>query len=510
MEVTIITIIIIFILFLVSYLLVTVYLCGRKFSDLPPTVFPTLPIIGHLYLVKPLVYRNFAKISEKHGPIVYLRLGSRHGLLVSSPSISKECFTKNDITFANRPQLLFGKIIGNNNTSLAWASYGENWRNLHRLASLEILSSHRLKEFHGIRVDECRLMIRKLLSTSSVNLKTVLYDLTLNVMMRMISGKRYFGVENLDMMEERKRFREIFDEAFFLAGAPHIGDYLPIMSWFGVKGLEKRIVALHEKLSVFLQGLIEQLRISKVENERKTVIEVLLSLQKSDPKYYTDQMIRSFVVVLLAAGTDTTAGTMEWAMSLLLNHPQILKKAQNEIDSVIGNARFIDETDLASLPYLHCIVNETLRLYPAGPLLFPRESSEDCVIGGYTIPKGTMLMVNQWAIHHDPNIWTEPERFSPDRFLGLQGSRDGFHFMPFGSGRRRCPGEGLSFRVLGMTLGSLIQCFDWERAGQEMVDMTESPGLTLAKKLPLVAKCSPRLQMKDLLSQLGVGVPFCH
>ncbi|KAJ0939012.1 putative cytochrome P450 [Helianthus annuus] len=232
------------------------------------------------------------------------------------------------------------------------------------------------------------------------------------------------------------------------------------------------------------------------------MIELLLSLQETEPEYYTDAMIRSFVLVLLAAGSDTSAGTMEWVMSLLLNHPQVLKKAQNEIDSVIGKNRLVDESDIPNLPYLRCIINETLRLYPAGPLLVPHEASSDCVVGGYNVPRGTMLIVNQWAIHHDPKVWDEPETFKPERFEGLEGTRDGFKLLPFGSGRRSCPGEGLAVRMLGMTLGSIIQCFDWERTSEELVDMTEGPGLTMPKAIPLVAKCKPRVEMTNLPSDL--------
>ncbi|KAM0007368.1 putative cytochrome P450 [Helianthus debilis subsp. tardiflorus] len=213
-------------------------------------------------------------------------------------------------------------------------------------------------------------------------------------------------------------------------------------------------------------------------------------------------MIRSFVLILLSAGTETSLGTMEWALSLLLNNPDVLKKAQNEIDIHVGNNRLIKESDISDLPYLHCILNETLRLYPAAPLLTPRSSSKDCVVGGYHIPRGTMLLVNQWAIHHDPNLWTGPERFNPERFEGLEGWRDGFKLTPFGSGRRNCPGEGLALRVVGLTLGLLIQCFDWERMSEDMVDMTEAPGLTMPKLKPLIAKCKPRVLMQNLLFQL--------
>ncbi|KAL0352100.1 UNVERIFIED_CONTAM: cytochrome [Sesamum calycinum] len=234
----------------------------------------------------------------------------------------------------------------------------------------------------------------------------------------------------------------------------------------------------------------------------QTLIDVLLSFQETDPECYTDEVIRGLMQVLLIAGTDTSAGTMEWALSLLLNHPQVLKKAQLEIDNHIGHDRLIDEADIAELPYLRCIVNETLRLYPAGPLLVPHESSAQCVVGGYRVPAGTMLLVNAWAIHNDPKNWEDAREFKPERFEGLEGNRDGFRLMPFGSGRRGCPGEALAVRMVGFGLGSMIQCFDWERVGKELVDMTEGVGLSMPKAEPLMAYCRARPVAAKLLSQI--------
>ncbi|XP_022015533.1 cytochrome P450 81Q32 [Helianthus annuus] len=488
-------------LLVASYLFT--YHIRRKSSNHPPTIFPTLPIIGHLYLLKPPLYRTLAKISAKFGPILHLQFGSRGVLVINSPSLAEQCFTKNDITFANRPRMLFGKIAGNDWKSLVWSPYGDNWRNLRRIASVELLSIHRLNEFHDIRVDEGKLLVRKLMSSSSpVNVKFVFYELTLNVMMRMISGKRYFGGDISEMVDEGRRFREILDETFRLASATNVVDYLPFLSWFGMTGLEKKLAEFRVKRDAFFQELIEQLRKPKSENmkTKKTMIEVLLSLQEAEPEYYNDEMIRSFVLVFLSAGTDTTAGTMEWAMALLLNHPNVITKAQNEIDTNIGKHRLVDESDIVNLPYLRCIINETLRMYPAGPLLVPRESSKDCVIGGYNIPGRTMLLVNQWAIHRDPKFWTDPKSFNPERFKGLEAMRDGFKYMPFGSGRRSCPGEGLAVRMMALTIGLLIQCFDWERISEKKVDMTEGYGITLPKAEPLLAKCKPRLEMRNLLA----------
>lgn len=208
------------------------------------------------------------------------------------------------------------------------------------------------------------------------------------------------------------------------------------------------------------------------------------------------------IQAMLAAGTDTSSGTMEWALSLLLNHPESLAKSQTEIDNQIGQSRLIEESDLTNLPYLRGIINETLRMYPSAPLLAPHESSENCTVGGFHVPRGTMLLVNAWAIQNDPKLWLQPEQFKPERFLNVQEERDGFIWLPFGTGRRGCPGEGLANRIVGLALGSLIQCFEWERRSEEMVDMTEGAGLTMPKARPLIAKCRPRPTMLALLSQL--------
>nr|GEU99434.1 cytochrome P450 81E8-like [Tanacetum cinerariifolium] len=163
------------------------------------------------------------------------------------------------------------------------------------------------------------------------------------------------------------------------------------------------------------------------------------TVNRADLDYYTAEMIRDFVQVLLLAASETSSGTMEWALSLMLNNPQILEKAQNEIDIRMGKGRLIKESDISDLPYLQSIINRTLRLYPGAPLLVPHESSEDCVVGCYHIPRSTIILVNQWAIHHDPKLWNDLESFNSKRFESLQGTKDGFKLMPFGSGRRSCP-----------------------------------------------------------------------
>lgn len=193
---------------------------------------------------------------------------------------------------------------------------------------------------------------------------------------------------------------------------------------------------------------------------------------------------------MILAGTDTSAGTLEWAMSNLLNHPEVLQKAKTEIVNQIGVDRLIEEQDIVKLPYLQNIVSETLRLYPVAPMLLPHLASEDCVLDGYDVPRGTILLVNVWAIHRDSKLWEESEKFKPERF---EKEGEDKKLMPFGIGRRACPGSGLAQRLVTLALGSLVQCFEWERVGEEYVNMRESEkGTTMRKATSLQAMCRAR------------------
>ncbi|KAL5707131.1 hypothetical protein ACHQM5_025218 [Ranunculus cassubicifolius] len=487
-------------LVLLSFFFLTKTLVQKKNKNLPPSP-PSLPIIGHLHLFKKPLYRTLAQIANKLSPILYLRFGSRPVLVISSPTLVEECFTKNnDIVFANRPHLLFGKIIGNEYTTMIWAPYGPNWRNLRRISAIEILSSHRIQTFSELRLAEIKSMIKLISSQGSkyqtVEMKSLFFDLTLNIMMMMIDGKRYYG-EDVKELETGKEFQEIIKESFSISGASFIGDFFPVMKWSGGKRFEKKVLSLKARKDAYLQNLMDEKRKSRGgsednEGKKSSLIDVLLNLQQKEPDYYTDEMIRGIIWILFGGAIDTSSGTIEWAMSLLLNNPDVIEKAQEEIDTNVEEGRLVNESDLHKLPYLHSIINETLRMYPAGPLLVPHESSHDCVIGGYNVPKHTMLLVNLWSIQRDPNLWDEPAKFNPERFNGLKGTRDGFKFMPFGSGRRGCPGEGFAMHVVGLTLGALLHCLDWKRMGEEMVDLSEGLGLTLHKARPLVAQCRPR------------------
>ncbi|CAL9187622.1 unnamed protein product [Musa hybrid cultivar] len=506
-----------FTLFLVLILLLYLLFSAKKNNtkkNLPPSP-PSLPFIGHLHLRRKPLHRCLARLTALHGPVLLLRFGARPVLVVASPATADECFTTHDITFANRPSLPSRKyLLYKNNTTLGSASYGPYWRNLRRIATVEVLSSHRLQSSSDARAKEVRAMARELLRAcnaaadefAKVELKSRLFQLAMNVLMRTIAGKRYYGEEGV-VSEESKRFMVTVEEIFALSGASNLGDFIPLLRWVDYGGVRRKLMRLHRVRDEFLQPLIDELRTKGGEEsqtteakEEKTTISDLLSLQKTDPENYSDQIIKSLISSLLSAGTDTTAITIEWAMSLLLNHPNAMDKTRAEIDARLGNGRLLEESDLPNLPYLHCVVAETLRMYPAGPLLVPHESSDECVVGGFHVPRGTILLVNAYAMHRDPKTWDEPARFMPERFEGGKG--EGKWLAPFGMGRRKCPGEGLAARMMGLALGTLIQCFEWGRVGDKEVDMAEGSGLSLPKSVALEATCHQRPSLAHLLSEL--------
>lgn len=280
----------------------------HKLRNLPPTPLLSLPLLGHLHLLKKPLYRSLAQISHRYGPVVLLQFGSRRVLVVSSPSAAEDCLSRNDVIFANRPHLLAGKHIGNNYTSLAWSSYGDHWRNLRKVSSIEVLSAHRLQLLHGIRAEEVRSAVRALDRAAEgrnlVDMKTVFFELTMNVMMRMIAGKRYYG-ENVEEVEEARRFREIVTETLRLITS-HIGDFVPLLRWLGAGGVEKGMVELQRKRNVFMQELVEERKRrfksydgGEEEGKMKTMIEMLLALQEKEPEYYTDTTIRSLMLVYI-------------------------------------------------------------------------------------------------------------------------------------------------------------------------------------------------------------------
>lgn len=282
-------------IFLIFSIFFILKLQNARKKNLPPSP-PSLPIIGHLHLLESPIHQTFKSLSCKYGPIMYLRSGIYQVIIVSSASIAEQCFTKNDIIFANRPKSLASKHLGYNHTTIGFSPYGDHWRNLRRISNIQIFSTFSLNNSSPIRTEEVQFVAKKLILeykggiTQKVKLKILFEKLVYDVLMKMVAGKRWAEPSTDDM----------FGPTMIM----NICDYIPVLKWVGFQGLEKNLVELKKRRDKFLQGLIDECRKSRADDlslaaHRKTIIHTLLSLQRDQPECYTDDIIKGVIMVNL-------------------------------------------------------------------------------------------------------------------------------------------------------------------------------------------------------------------
>ncbi|KAK3231292.1 hypothetical protein Dsin_003173 [Dipteronia sinensis] len=501
---------------LVSILLIIIYkLNSRRIQhkNLPPSP-PSVPIIGHFHLlIKTPIHQALTNFSNEYGPIFLLRLGSRPTLVLSSRTAIEQCFPKNDIIFSNRPLLPSRKKLEYNHTITA--PYGDHWRMWRRFSVIEIFSERRLQMSSEIRNEETRFMVKHLYKNSfkgvtKVDVKTLFHLLAFNMAMKMVAGKRYFEYEELlEDSETTKGKLDDLVEMFSPLLTVSLGDYFPFLRWLTYYGEERRLLKIHKRKNEFMQALIDNAHDQNTSSSTsvngqktsQTIIDVMLKLRETEPEIYTDDLIKGTIQLMLIAGTHSTVTTMEWVVSRLLSHPDVFQNARDEIDNQVRSSRLINDTDLAKLPYLNCIISETARLSPGG-ILEMRESSEDCTVGEYHIPRGTQLLVDGRHVHRDPGLWTEPDRFKPERFLESEEEKGMFKSITFGIGRRKCPGVGLAMRIMALSIGSLIQCFDLEEARYESQGPLKTNMNKPEKIRSLEIVFRPREALNEVIAQL--------
>ncbi|XP_059637804.1 cytochrome P450 CYP82D47-like [Cornus florida] len=481
---------------------------------LAPQATGALPLIGHLHLLgrSQLPHITFGSMADKYGPIFTIKLGVNRALVVSDWEMAKECLNTNDKIFASRPRALGVELMAYNYAMFALSPYGHYWRQARKMAMFELLSKPRLDMLRHVRVSEIRTSIREVYdlwvkkeSSSNVvklDMKQWFEDLTLNVMVRMLVGKRYSRDE-----EEGARVWEAITKFHELLAVFVLSDAFPFLTCLDLGGYEKAMKKTAKEIDDIIEGWLQEHKRKRdsgmVMSDQKDFMDVMLSLLDNSkaedfPDFDADTMNKSTCLAMLSGGIETTNVTLTWALSLLLNNRHVLRLVQEELDVHVGTERLVDETDLKNLIYLQAVLKETLRLYPPGPLAIPHLSMEDCVVGGYNIPKSTRLLVNLWKIHRDPHVWSDPNEFRPERFLTSHKDVDvkGQHFelIPFGSGRRMCPGISLGLQILQMTLANLIHGFELGTPLDEPVDMTETFVLINHKANPLeVLLITPRL-----------------
>ncbi|KAF2292568.1 hypothetical protein GH714_025632 [Hevea brasiliensis] len=485
---------------------------GKKFQENEGQVSPGstsgLPIIGHLHQLggKKSLARTLGEMADKYGSIFALRLGVHRTVIITDHKAMKDCFTTNDKLFASRPHSSQAKYVGYDYASFGFAPYGTYWRNMRKLATIELLSNHRTKILNYVQISEVNHLVKDLYlhcksnKNAKINMSERIEHLILNMITRMVAGKRYFDGNKEARDEKGRPIGEIVREFMFVTGALVPGDLIPLLGWLDIKGIVKTMKRVTSEVDVIIDSWIEEHKMKKTDNDsKKDFIDVMLSVVEDDASMglKRETIIKATTTAIILAGSDTTAITTIWALSSLVNNRRALKRAQEEIDQKVGRDRCVQVSDVEKLEYLTAIIKETLRLYPPGPLGVPREAAEDCFISGYFIPKGTRLFTHLWKLHRDPNVWSDPEEFIPERFLTINANLDvtgqNFEYLPFSAGRRSCPGLNLAMQVLHLSLARLIQAFDLKTPSNEPVDMTEAQGIVMPRETPLEIVAVPRL-----------------
>ncbi|XP_065868847.1 cytochrome P450 93B2-like [Euphorbia lathyris] len=474
----------------------------RKWQKLPPSPIP-LPIIGHLHLLGPLIHQTFHKLSSKHGPLIYLKLGSVPCVVASTPELAKQILKTHELTFSSRNQS-FAIDHLTYNSSFAFSPYGPYWKFIKKISTFELLGNRMMNRFVPIREKELKSFLRNLYMKSrngeSVNVTQELIKLSNNVISLMMLSMRSCDSDN-----ETEIARSVVRRVTEVFGEFNVSDFIWFCKNLDFQGLRKRVDSIHRDYDGLLEKLIterEEIREKKRNQVEKfegmDFLDIMLDVMEDQNSEInlTRNHIKALFLDFFTAATDTTAITLEWAVAELINNPIILQKAREEINRVVGNNRIVEESDNSNLIYIQAILKETFRLHPPVPMI-ARKSTGDCEINGYRIPENCLLFINTWSIGRDPKNWENPLKFEPERFLESCWDVKGQHFelLPFGSGRRSCPGISLAMKELPTTLAAMIQCFDFKING-DVLDMTERPGLTAPRIHDLVCvpvSCAPHL-----------------
>ncbi|KAL3721612.1 hypothetical protein ACJRO7_034020 [Eucalyptus globulus] len=489
---------------LIAHLLLRALLWETRDKKKLPPGPRGFPILGNLPLLGKNPHHDLHKLAKKYGPLMYLRLGFVPTILISSPEVAEQFLKTHDLIFASRPPHEAAKHISYEQRSLAFAPYGPYWRNIRKMCTLELLSNAKIYSFKSMRRDEVGLLVNFLKDASrdhmAIDLSAKISSLSADMSCLMVFGKKY-----MDREFDERGFKAVVQEVMVLTATPNIGDYVPFLASFDLQGLTKRMKAVSRVFDAFFEKIIdEHLETKKEEGQTKDFVDVMLGIMGlNEGEYHIDRPhIKAIILDMLAGSMDTSATAIEWAMAELIKHPRAMKKLQEELEKAAGLNRAVEESDLEGLDYLHMVIKETMRLHPVAPLLLPHEATEDCTVNGFHIPYKSRVIVNVWSIGRDPKVWTthDPEEFVPERFLGSSVDVKGrdFQLLPFGTGRRGCPGMQLGLTVVRFVVAQLVHCFDWELPSgmsPSELDMTEKFGLTTPRAKHLVV--TPRYRLSE-------------
>ncbi|CAA7049820.1 unnamed protein product [Microthlaspi erraticum] len=468
----------------------------KNVSNLPPSP-PSLPFIGHLHLLfSDSIHKSFQKISSKYGPFLHLRIFNIPIVLVSCASLAYEIFKDHDVNISSRGAAAMDECIMFGSYSFLKAPYGDYWKFIKKLMATNMLGPQALERSRGVRTVELerfhRNLFDKAMKKQSVDVGEEALILVNSILGTMSMGKCFSEKNNVVKISEFVVEISTLGQKIFLAqmlGKP-LGKLL-------ISLLKKKTVDVSCKFDELLERIMVKYEEKVDEHQGTETMEAMLAAYRGENAEYkiTRNHIKALLAELFLGAGDTSSSTTQWAMAELINNPKSLKRLREEIDSVVGETRLIQETDLPKLPYLQAVIKESLRLHPPGVLL-PRELEQGCKIEGLNIPKGTTLVINAYAMMRDPDSWKDPDEFKPERFLGKEEEKreNVLKFLSFGAGRRGCPGSNLGYIMVELAIGVMVQFFDWDIEGEKVNMEEDSRRIFLAMAHPLKFTPLPRIR----------------
>ncbi|CAL9248612.1 unnamed protein product [Arabidopsis halleri] len=487
-------------LFLITF--VSLIFIGKKTKrckwNLPPSP-PKFPVIGNLHQLGELPHRSLQRLAARTGHVMLLHLGFVPVTVISSKEAAEVVLRTHDLDCCSRPNLVGSRLISRGFKDINFTPYGKEWKERRKFLVRELFCSKKVQSFGYIKEEECNFLVKKLsesaVDRSPVDLSKTLFGLAAGILFRVAFGQSFNEIEfiNKDKIDELVFEIETAQASFTYS------DFFPIagLGWLvdWISGQHKRLHDAFLKLDALLQHVIDDHSNPGRSKDHKDIVDVMLDMMhkqgKGDSLRLTIDHIKALLTNIIIAGIDTGALTMIWTMTELARNPEVMKKVQCEIRDQFGNNKEkITKEDLDKVPFLNLVIKESFRLYPVAPLLLPRETMAHVKVQGYDILPKRRILVNAWAIGRDPKLWKNPEEFNPERFIDSPVDFRGQHFelLPFGSGRRICPGMEMGMATLELGLLNLLYFFDWklpEGMTHKDIDTEEAGTLTVVKKVPL-------------------------
>ncbi|XP_060210024.1 premnaspirodiene oxygenase-like [Lycium barbarum] len=473
-------------------------------KKLPPGPW-RLPIIGSVHhLTKGIPHRVLKNLSKIYGPMMYLQLGEVPTIVVSSPHMAQKFLKTHDLAFASRSPTMLGKIFCYDCTDIAFSPYGDYWRQMRKLCIIELLSAKMVKSFSPIRQDELSSLLSSIgsMGNTSINMSEKLFWFMNSVTCRSSFGKA--------CKDQNEAMISLLHGVLSLAGGFELADLFPSNRFLhGISGMVSTLTEARNKVDVMLNNVIDVHRENRANGKicnaecgaNEDLIDVFLRVMETRqlPFTLTNDNIKGIILDMFVAGSDTSSSTIIWVLSEIMKNPYVMAKAQAEVRDVFKDKKTFDDDDyLDKLNYLKLVIKETLRLHPPTPLLVPRECREETEIDGFTIPFKSKVLVNVWAIGRDPESWENSESFIPERFENSSVDLNGTHFqfLPFGAGRRTCPGRLFGLALVTLPLAYLLYHFNWKLPNgmdPNDLDMTESNGMTARRDKDLYLIATPHI-----------------